>query len=382
MVSFGILKEATPRECRVALTPAGVQSLVALGSPVYIEKDAGWGSRFSNEEYQAVGAGIVYGSDEIYGRAQVVLKISPPAEEDCRQLTDSQTLFSFLHLAVAKPRVVEILLDKNVTSIGYELIEDELRNLPILQVMGEIAGQMSTQIAARYLESTQEGRGIVLGGIAGVPPATVVIIGAGTVGQAAARMALGAGAEVIVLDKDLRRLRNIENLFGRRVGTAVTNDYNLTKALQFADVVVGAVLIKGERAPHVVSEAMVRRMKVGSIIIDISIDQGGCVETSRPTTLGDPVYVLHNVIHYCVPNIPASVGRTATYGLTNALLPYMAEVAEKGIHRALGENAGLARGLCTYRGSFANQAVARRFMTDPIKTLTREALKGVSGCNG
>lgn len=360
-MNVGILKELPNQERRVALTPAGVQALVSVGSHVYIERDAGNASHFSNEEYQAVGGTIVYTSDEIFGRSDLVLKISSPSEEECRRIEESCTIFSFLHLAIAKTKLIDLLLARRVCAIGYELIEDDRGDLPILQVMSEIAGQMSTQIAGRFLESSNNGRGIVMGGITGIPPATVVIIGAGTVGSAATRMALGAGAEVIVLDKELSRLRALEQRFNYRIVTALMNDYNLKKALQFADVVVGAVLIKGERAPHVVSEPMVRGMKPGSLIIDISIDQGGCIATSRPTTLENPTYVLHDVIHYCVPNIPANAARTATYGLTNALLPFLLEIAQNGTEHTIHDNPGLARGVCTYEGECTNEAIARRF---------------------
>jgi alanine dehydrogenase len=360
-VVIGILKEDSLRERRVALTPAGVRSLVHAGSQVYIEKEAGLASHFSDEEYQGVGAKIVYTSDEVYGRSEFLLKVSSPQEADCERLIESQSLVSFLHLAVARTKTMELLLRKRICALGYELIEDKDGDLPILQVMSEIAGQMSIHVAARFLESRHEGRGIVMGGITGIPPATVVIIGAGTVGQAAARMALGAGAEVIVLDKDLRRLRSLEHQFDYRIISSIANEYNIEKAVQFADVVVGAVLIKAERAPHIVTKEMVQRMKPGSIIIDVSIDQGGCIETSRPTTLENPTYVLHDVIHYCVPNIPANVARTATYGLTNAFLPYLLEIAQKGFDRAIRENEGLARGVCTYNGVCTNDAIARRF---------------------
>jgi alanine dehydrogenase len=359
-MNIGILKEDPRHERRIALTPAAVQSLVADGNTVYVEKDAGSASHFSNEDYRAVGATIVYTRGEVVGRSEMVLKIISPTEDECNHLVDGQILFSFLHLAVARNRVVELLLRKNICAIGYELIEDDDGNLPVLQEMSEIAGQMSISIASRYLESSN-GRGVVLGGISGVPPATVVIIGAGTVGQAAARIAIGCGAEVIVLDKDLRRLRSIRTHFDNRVSTAMISTYNLNKVLPRADVVIGAVLIKAERAPHVVTEEMVKRMKPGSIIIDVSIDQGGCIETSRPTTLENPTYVMHNVIHYCVPNMPANVARTATYGLTNALLPYVIEIARKGIDRALQENPGLAKGVCTFKGQFTNPVIARRF---------------------
>lgn len=372
-MNFGILKEDPAHERRVVLTPAGVQSLVSSGNHVYIEKDAGIASHFSNEEYLAVGANIVYTSDEVFGRSDVLLKVSSVTEADCERLGEEQTLFTFLHLAIARPKIVELLLQNRVCAIGYELIEDANGDLPILQVMSEIAGQMSPQIAARFLESSSRGRGIVMGGITGIPPATVLIIGAGTVGTAAARTANGLGAEVIVLDKDLRRLRVLQNRLEHRIATAIANEYNIRKALQYSDVVIGAVLIKAERAPHVVTEEMVQKMKPGSIIIDVSIDQGGCIATSRPTTLDNPTYVLHNVIHYCVPNIPANVARTATYGLTNALLPYLTEISEKGLDCALVEDAGLMRGVCTFRGACTNAAIAKRFGLDAIELETRLA---------
>ena len=360
-MNIGIVKASQKNERRVAMTPAGVQSLVSSGGIVYFEKGAGEASHFSDDQYKAVGANVVYSSDEVFGRSEIVLQISPPTEADCQQLSDSQIFFAFLHLPVAKTKVIESLLEKSICSIGYELIEDGNGNLPMLQVMSEIAGQMATQIGARLLESNNNGRGIVLGGITGIPPASVVILGAGTVGLAAARMALGSGAEVIVLDKDLIRLRALANRFGYHIGTAIANEYNLTKTLQFADVVIGSVLIKGERTPHLITEKMVKKMKPGSIIIDVSIDQGGCVETSRPTTLENPTYVLHDVIHYCVPNIPASVARSATYGLTNALLPYVMDIVEKGLPCALKDSVGLASGVCTYKGVCKNEAIARRF---------------------
>jgi len=373
-MNIGIIKEDAHRERRIALTPAAVQSLIGSGSSVYIEKDAGNASHFSNEEYKTVGAHVVYTSDEVFGRSDVILKISPPTDEDCSRLSDAQILFSFLHLPVLKTQTIKSLLNKGICAIGYELIEDDSGNLPILQQMSEIAGQMSIHVAARYLESSNNGRGIVLGGVSGIPAALVVVLGAGTVGQAATRTALGVGAKVIVFDKDLRRLRLIEQLFDRRVSTTMMNQFNLTRALRNADVVIGAVLMKGEKTPHLITEDMVKQMKPGSLIIDVSIDQGGCVETSRPTTIESPTYILHDVIHYCVPNMAANVARTATYALTNALLPYLSEVVEKGIDRALYESPGLARGVCTFKGQFTNAAIARRFEmnTTPLQSLLRD----------
>ncbi len=360
-MNIGIAKEHPDRERRVALTPAGVQLLLESGHTVYVESEAGLQARFSDENYRTVGGKIVYSTDEVYHRSDILLKVSPPREHDCERLDESQVLMTSLHLAVARKQVVEMLLDKKVTAIGYELIEDEAGGLPILHVMSEIAGQMSVYIAARCLESGHEGRGILLGGIAGIPPAAVVIVGAGVVGQAAARTALGVGAQVIVLDKDVHRLRIVETLFEKRVTTAIANTYNIAKGVKFADLLIGAVLLKGEKTPHLVTEEMVKTMKPGAVIIDISIDQGGCVETSRPTTIANPTFVQHGVIHYCVPNIAATVARTATYGLTNAILPYLLEIADNGIEYALRSNHGLARGTCVYTGICTNSAVAKVF---------------------
>ncbi len=360
-INIGILKEDHARERRVALTPAGAQALVSEGCSVFVEKGAGIASRFLDDEFQAVGAQTVYTRDEVFGRSDVVLKISSPTAEDCNHLHPGQVFFSFLHLGVVKTAIIGEFLNKKICTIGYELIEDDNGELPILTAMSEIAGHMCTQIAARFLESSNNGRGIVMGGVTGIPPATVVILGAGNVGRAAARMALGAGAEVIVLDRDLSRLRTIASQNEYRIVTALVNKYNLRKALRFADVVIGAVLIKGEKTPHIVTEEMVMEMKPGSIVIDISIDQGGCFETSRPTTLENPSFVRHNVIHYCVPNIPAMAARSASYGLTNALLPYLTDMARLGIARAIVDNHGLARGVYTHEGVCTNPAVARRF---------------------
>jgi len=365
-MNIGLFREDPIRERRVALTPAGVQTLVSTGNQVYMEKNAGVGAHFSNEEYEAVGAKIVYTSDEVFGRSQMLLKISPPKVEDCEQLSDSQILFSFLHLPIAKPRTIELLREKNICAIGYELIEDVNGEMPILQVMSEIAGQMSVNIAAQYLESSVNGRGIVMGGITGIPPATVLILGAGTVGQTAARIAFGIGAEVIVLDKDLSRMRTLACRLEHRIATAVANEYNIKKALQRADVVIGAVLIKAERAPHIITEEMVKSMKPGSILIDVSIDQGGCCATSRPTTIENPTYVHNDVIHYCVPNMTANVARTATYGLTNTLLPYLTQITEYGIESVLSTHTGIEKGVCIFKGSCVNDSIARRFGIDYV----------------
>ncbi len=359
-MNIGIVKEQSYWEHRVPLTPSGVHSLVDLGSKVFIEKGAGSSGRFEDGDYEEAGASIVYRADEALGRADLLVKVQRPTVEELEMLDEGQSVFSFLHLAVAGESYLKKLIDKKTTSIGFELVEDN-DILPILHSMSEIAGSMSIQVAARYLETTQGGRGVMLGGVAGVPPAAVVILGAGVVGISAAREALGTGAQVIMLDIDVKRLRNVEHLFGRRVTTAIANQYNLQKAVQYADVFIGGILIKGERAPVVVTESMVKTMKSGAVIVDVSIDQGGCVETSRPTTIVEPIFVMHDVIHYCVPNMPAAVARTATNGLNNALLPYLERIVRNGLNKTLLEMPGFRNGLCTYNGVCTNEQLARRY---------------------
>ena len=360
-MTIGVLKEESPAERRVALTPAGVQTLVTAGHSVYVQHEAGLQILFPDEEYQKAGAIISYSGQEIINRSEIVLKISPPNEFELALLNKGQSIFSFLHLAVSQKKVLEVLLSHGVTSVAYELIENDRKDLAVLQVMSEIAGQLSIQVAGHFLQSKQGGRGILLGNIPGVAPASLVILGAGTVGKTAARVALGLGAEVTVLDNDLSRLRDIHNAFPVKINTATATAYNVEHAIRYADVVIGAVLLKGERTPHIVSEAMVKRMKMGSIIIDISIDQGGCVETSRPTTLDDPVFTRHGVVHYCVPNMTAAVPRTASVSLTNALVPYLLEAASLGMPQALQQIRGLAVGVCTFQGACTNAAVAKIF---------------------
>jgi alanine dehydrogenase len=364
-MNIGIPRESADAqkilERRVALTPAGVKALVDNGHEVFVESMAGEYSGFSDAEYEKMGAKIVFSKEEVYKRAQMIVKVSRPSEAEYSYLCDGHLLFGFLHLAVAPKSFVEILLERKITAIGYEIIELPDGRLPILQAMSEIAGQMAIVIAARYLQNEDGGRGIVLGGIPGVPPATVVILGAGVVGQNAIRAALGLGAHVVVLDKDVDKLREVEKLFDKRVETAIANVYNIEKAVQFADVLIGAVLIHGALTPKLVTEEMVKKMKSGSVIIDVSIDQGGCVETSRPTTIVNPVFVKYGVIHYCVPNIASNVARTATYALTNVSLPYILEIANSGLEHVLRERPSFAKGVYTYLGYCTNQSIAEIF---------------------
>lgn len=364
-MNIGIPKEGGDMqktlERRVALTPAGVKVLVEQGHEVYVESSAGEHSGFSDVEYEKVGAKIVFSREEVYKRSQLVVKVARPNENEYNYLCEGHLLFGFLHLAVAPKKFIEVLLSKKVTAVGYEIIEMPDGRLPILQAMSEIAGQMAIVVAARYLQNEDGGRGIILGGIPGVPPATVVVLGAGVVGQNAVRSALGLGAHVMVLDKDIDKLREIEKLFDKRVETAIANVYNIEKAVQFADVLIGAVLIHGALTPKLVTEEMVKKMKPGSVIIDVSIDQGGCVETSRPTTVANPIFVKHGVIHYCVPNMASNVARTAAHALTNVSLPYILEIANKGLSQTVKEDPSFGKGIYTHAGYCTNKNITEIF---------------------
>lgn len=355
---IGIPKEIRLEEKRVALAPAGVDALVKSGHTVIIETEAGQGSYFTDDEYRKMGATVVYNAEEVYKRADLITKIAPLSEAEADYLQEDQIIFGFLHLEAAKKSVIDNLITKRISSVSFELIEKD-GNLPVLQTMSEIAGQLAVQIGERYLQSDLKiSRGVLMGGVTGVAPSAVVIIGAGIVGRNAARAALGRGAQVIMIDKDLTRLKNIDYLFNKRITTVVANPYTIARGVKFADVLIGAVLNKGEKSPHVVTEEMVKTMKKGAVIVDVSIDQGGCVETSYPTSISDPIFIQHDVIHYCVPNLPALVSRTASFGLTNASLEYMMNIADNGLSSALMHDSGLAKGVCTYNGYCSNESIA------------------------
>lgn len=360
-MKIGIPKETRFEERRVALAPAGVDSLIRAGHTVFIQKSAGEGSHFSDSEYERIGAKIVYTPEEVFQRSDMVVKVNRITEDESLMLRDNQTVFSFLHLAISERKVLTQLLEKKVTAIGYELIEQD-GTLPVLHSMSEIAGQVSIQVAEQLLESRNPvSRGLLLGGISGVAPAAVVIIGAGVAGTMAAKAAIGRGASVIVLDKDLNRLRNIDSVFHKKITTVMANPYTISRGVKFADVLIGSVMIRAEKTPHVVTEDMIKTMKKGAVVIDVSIDQGGCIETSRPTSISDPTFVHHDVIHYCVPNMPALVARTASYGLTNASMPYIQKIADYGLAHALVDDSGLAQGVCTYGGFCSKEVIAETF---------------------
>ncbi len=358
---IGIPKETLREEKRVAIAPAGVDALVKAGHTIFIETDAGAGCHFTDQDYVNVGATIVYSAEEVFQRAELIAKVTPLTDEVANLIQENQIIFSFLHLSVGKKNILDKLIEKKAVAISYELIE-KLDQLPVLQTISEIAGQLAIQIGSKLLKSdVPSGRGILLGGIPGVAPAAVVILGAGVVGFNAARTAYANGAQVIVLDTDLRRLRRIENSISNNITTVVANPLTIARGIKFADLFIGAVQIKGEKSRHIITEEMVKTMKRGAVIVDVSIDQGGCVETSYPTTLSDPIFVKHNVIHYCVPNIPALVSRTASYGLTNASLEYIMNIADNGLSNALLGDLGLSRGVCSYNGYCSNEIVAETF---------------------
>jgi alanine dehydrogenase len=372
-MNIGIPNESLKSENRVSLTPSAAATLANLGHAIFVESQAGKATRFSDESYRNAGATIAYSKEEVYRRCELICAVEPPTIEEIRMMEAGQTSFSFLNLPVARQQFVEEITRKGITTIGYELVETEDGDRPVIHSMSEIAGQISVFIAAQLLETNDHGRGIILGGMAGVAPAAVIVIGAGVVGTEAARTAASLGAQVIVLDTDLRRLRNVDRLLLKRVTTVLATPVNIRKSTAYADVLIGAVFIKGERAPHVVTEEMVKSMKPGAVVIDISIDQGGCVETSRPTTLQNPSFVFHDVIHYCVPNITGTVARTATYALTNTILPFVAEIAAKGAPQAIRENKGLAKGVCSFDGHCTHEMARTIFGKEfsPVESLLR-----------
>jgi alanine dehydrogenase len=356
-MDIGIPRERRESEYRVGLTPIGVQLLTAEGHAVYVERGAGLGAGFADRDYEEAGARIVYQPQEAYGRADLVLKVARPTDEECGWLREGQTVIGLLHLAAARRSRVEALLEKRVTAIGYEMIQNDDGSLPVLIPLSQTAGRMMVQVAGSLLQNDRGGKGVLLSGVPGVPPAEVVIIGAGTLGTCAAQVFLGVGATVYILDRDLQRLQQVDAMLRGRAVTMVSHEFNVRKAVKFADLVVGAVLVPGQRAPIVVTREMVRSMKARSVIIDMSIDQGGCVETSRPTTHRSPTFMDEGVIHCCVPNLPSVVARTATHAFNNAAWPYIQALTRLGLDGALEAHPALARGVNLRDGQILNPAL-------------------------
>jgi alanine dehydrogenase len=353
----GIPKEIKEDESRVGIVPSGVRQFVQRGHTVLIEQGAGEGSRILDEEYRAAGATIVPQSADVYGLSQMIVKVKEPLKQEYNLLREDQILYAYLHLAPAA-ELTKALIRRKVIGVAYETIQLDDGSLPLLVPMSEVAGRMAIQVGAHFLERPQGGRGVLLGGVPGVRRGRVTILGTGTVGRAAAKMAIGTGAEVYVLDVDQRKLSSMDDLYGNRVNTVFSNLDHIAECVASSHLVVGAVLITGARAPQLVTTDMIRTMKPGAVIVDVAVDQGGCIETSRPTTHTYPTFVLHDVVHYCVPNMPGAVARTSTFALTSVTLPYALKLADQGFEQAVASDAHLARGVNVYKGAVTYDNVA------------------------
>ncbi len=354
---IGVPKEIKDNEARVGVTPAGVKALTEAGHTVLVETQAGAASGFEDHEYQDAGAEMVGEAGYVWDKAEMVVKVKEPIEREYVFFRDALVLFTYLHLAPVRD-LTDKLLEAQVTGIAYETVRDNQGQLPLLMPMSEVAGRMSVQVGASYLEKERGGRGILLGGVPGVPPAHVTILGGGIVGTNAARVALGFGAKVTLIDVNLNRLRELDDIFGGRLYTLASNSYNIAHAAREADLVIGGVLIPGATAPKLVTRAMVAQMKKGAVIVDVAIDQGGCVETARPTSHSNPSFQVDGVVHYCVTNMPGAVPHTSTLALTNSTFPYVLRLANLGAREALKQDAGLAEGLNTWRGTLTHRGVA------------------------
>jgi len=354
---IGVPKEVKDNEYRVGMVPSGVKALVDAGHKVLVQTKAGDGSSMPDEDYKAAGAEIVGSAADVWGKADMVVKVKEPYGDEPKMFRENLVLFTYLHLAPI-PDLTDELLKKKVVGIAYETVTDKAKTLPLLTPMSEVAGRMSAQVGASYLEKEKGGRGVLLGGIPGVAPAKVVIIGGGIVGTHAAKIALGMGADTTIIDINLNRLRELDDIFGGRVRTLASNSYSIAKASSEADLLIGGVLIPGASAPKLVTKQMVSKMKKGAVIVDVAIDQGGCVETAKPTTHSAPSYVVDGVVHYAVTNMPGAVPHTSTLGLTNATFPYVMKLANMGAIAAMKADPGLLEGLNTYKGEITYKAVA------------------------
>ena len=357
---IGVPKEIKAQESRVALTPAGVDAFVRAGHKVYVETGAGLGSSFTDDQYVEQGAEILPEAAKVWEVAEMIMKVKEPLESEYKYFKEDLIIFTYLHLA-AEEKLTKALVESKAVAIAYETVQNPDRSLPLLTPMSEVAGRMAVQQGAIYLEKTRGGKGLLVDGVPGVAPAHIVIVGAGIVGTGAIRRAIGLGARVTVLDVNVDRLRYLGEVFMGKLETVYSNNYNLTQAVKTADLVVGAVLIPGAKAPKLVTEEMVKQMEPGSVIVDVAIDQGGCIETIRPTTHQDPVYVEHGVVHYGVTNIPGAVSQTSTLALTNVTLPYAVRIANKGWKQALTDELPLRKGANVLQGKVVYKAVADTF---------------------
>jgi alanine dehydrogenase len=354
---IGVPKEIKDYEYRVSLTPDGARVLLQAGHRVVVEPSAGQGSGFSDDAYRQAGVQVAGSKAEVFQQADLIVKVKEPQLSECVLFRPGQVLFTYLHLA-SLPDLTKALVAADITAIAYETVEARDHSLPMLRPMSEIAGRLAVQIGAHYLGTVQGGRGLLLAGVPGVPPAHVVVLGAGVVGTSAVRIAVGMGARVTVINLDLDRLRFLDDLYGGRIATCAATESAIERAVVDADLVIGAVLVPGARAPKVVSRALVKKMKPGSVIVDVAVDQGGCCETTRPTTHSDPVYVVDGVVHYCVTNMPGIVPHTSTLALTNTTLPYIVRLASEGVEKAIRSDPGLAKGVNVMNGRITCQGVA------------------------
>ena len=357
VMKVGVPKELKNHEYRVAITPSGVHELVRAGHQVLIEQDAGTGSAIPDADFVAAGAAIAPTADDVWAASDLVLKVKEPVPEEYHRMRKGQVLFTYLHLAASR-QCTDALLGSGITSIAYETVRAPDGSLPLLAPMSEVAGRMAPQVGAHHLQRDGGGRGVLMGGVSGVYAAKVVVLGAGVSGMNAAAIALGMQAEVLLVDKNVTRLRQADAIYQGHLQTVASNTYEIERAVLDADLVIGAVLVPGAKAPMLISNDLVKRMKPGSVLVDISIDQGGCFEDSRPTTHADPTYRVYNSVFYCVANMPGAVPHTSTYALTNVTLPYAVELANRGWRDALRADAALARGLSTHEGQLTSAPVA------------------------
>jgi alanine dehydrogenase len=360
-MDVGLIKDRRPFEHRIGLTPGGVRALTENGHRVYLEDDAGLEAGFSNEAYRDVGATVVYSDEEVRLRSQMLIRLSPPTPEDCESFQPGQVVISAWHLAVAAESYFTRLLDNKVTTVGYEIIEDDNGHAPVLEAMSEIAGRLAVTIGAGLVLNEFGGKGLLVGGAPGIPPASMVILGAGTLGCEAAKFARGIGAHVLVLDNDINALRRVQSMTADEVPTMIATRPRIENALGFADILVCSVAVHGERTPIIVTRDMLKLMKPRSVIMDLSIDQGGCCETSRPTDFSNPTYEVDGIIHFCVPNLASTASRASTRSLTNAILPFVEEIADKGFDRAIRDNSAIRRGTYTYDGHCIRKGIAKIF---------------------
>ena len=356
-MKIGLPKEIKDNEYRVGLTPAGVNALTGAGHEVFVQKTAGDGSGFSDEQYVNAGGKLLDTADEIWQTGEMIVKVKEPVAPEYPRMRENQLLFTYLHLA-PELELTKQLLEKKVTGVAYETITDKKGTLPLLTPMSEVAGRMAVQVGATFLEKMNGGRGILLGGVPGVPAANVVIIGGGVVGTEAAKMAVGLGAKVTIIDINLDRLRQLDDIFLSKVQTLASSPYAIHEAISHADLVIGGVLVVGAAAPKLLTRAMLKDIPNGAVLVDVAVDQGGCFETTHATTHSNPTFYEEGVLHYCVANMPGAVPRTSTFALTNATLPYALALANKGFEKAIQDDKGLAEGVNTYAGKLTYEAVA------------------------